>query len=32
MERLRTKGSFFIESSDLTNYQVEYMGLSMEDM
>lgn len=32
MKRLRTKGSFFIESSDLTNYQVEYMGLSMEDM
>ena len=32
MERLRAKGGFFIESSGLKDYQVEYMGLSMEDM
>lgn len=32
MERLRIKGAFFIESTGLKDYQVEYLGLSMEDM
>lgn len=32
IERLRAKGVFFIESSGLKDYRVEYMGLSMEDM
>lgn len=32
MERLWIKGAFFIESTGLKDYQVEYLGLSMEDM
>lgn len=32
MERLRMKGAFFLETSGLKDYRVEYLGLSMEDM